>query len=108
MDNTIIGVIIGSTVTLIGTVLTLIVNYFTSVKKQKEIKYRKFLVQAYTDIAAYHRLEELYSENISSLTDLTTTAVKRSYRRTLRIKGFPSPSRDSTIEVAEQRIKEFS
>lgn len=74
---------------------------------QKKLDSYKFqLKQAYRDIAAFHRLEELYVTSLSS-EQKSANAWKREKRKQLRDEGFLSPSEEATSTIAEQRLKKF-
>lgn len=84
-------------------------GWFTLVASNKQRKLDSFknrLKQAYRDIAAYHRLEERYTDELAK-NHKTSTAWKREFRKNLRDDGFSSPSEDATSQIAEQRLKEL-
>ncbi len=61
------------------------------------------LIRTHADVAAFHRLEELYTE---ALADEKRNAEgwKRKIREDLRDMGHPTPSRSATAHQSEQRI----
>jgi hypothetical protein len=107
MSEVIQATLIAGFFTLVGSVGTTFINHYITVDKKRENRLKRSLVQAYRDIAAYHRLEFLYTNDLSNDTK-SAEAIKRLYRRKLRIAGHDSPSQDATISVAEKRIQEYS
>jgi len=107
MSETILGVLIAGFFTLIGSIGTTFVNHYITVDKKKEERLKKNLIQAYKDISAYHRLELMYCCDLSN-ENKSSEAIKRDYRRRLRIAGHDSPSQEATLLVAEKRIETYS
>ena len=63
-------------------------------------------IEFFKDIAAFHRLEERYTQALA--TDVRSSeSWKRDIRRTIRSDGFDSPSDGATVNGAMARISEI-
>lgn len=84
---------------LIGTAVTVYVNYIQYIRNKNGEMYKKRLIQAYKDIIAFRQLEEMYAMSISNDPNNPTTAiaVKRHFRSLLRESGDQIPSDASTV-----------
>ncbi|PPE74926.1 hypothetical protein C3942_04410 [Solimonas fluminis] len=91
---------------VLGSLVTGWFTYITSVKQEQSERYKRRLLQAYADIAAFHRLEERYTRALET-EDRSAESWKREMRRRLRDEGFGSPSEEATAQKAEQRIAEL-
>lgn len=107
MDNNILIALIGAISGIFGCLITIVANHYTNINKKAERTLRRMLSQAYKDIAAFHRLEFLYSESLIT-SDQSQEGIKRLFRKRLRDRGFESPSKNSSILVAEKRAEEYS
>jgi hypothetical protein len=106
MNETVLLAVLTGGCALLGSAIT---GYFTllAAVKQREIeRYKRKLVQAYKDIAAFHRLEERYTRALESETK-TAEAWKRELRKQQRDEGFDSPSEDATAQKSDQRRAEL-
>ena len=65
------------------------------------------LIRTYRDIAAFHRLEGLYTEALAT-EERSAESWKKSVRRELRESGHDSPSERATTLESEQRIARLS
>jgi hypothetical protein len=91
---------------VLGSLVTGWFTYITAVKQGQSERYKRKLLQAYGDIAAFHRLEERYTRALET-DERSAESWKREMRRRLRDEGFSSPSDEATVQKAEQRIAEL-
>lgn len=91
---------------VLGSLVTGWFTYISAVKQRQTERYKRKLLQAYADVAAFHRLEERYTRALET-EGKSAEAWKREMRRRLREDGFSSPSDEATVQKAEQRIAEM-
>jgi hypothetical protein len=82
-------------------------TYMASVRQREAERYKRRLIQAYKDIIAFYRLEELYTKELTS-EERTAESWKRDMRKKLRDSGNGSPSEEATSQRCEQRLQELS
>lgn len=92
---------------VLGSMVTGWFTYISAVRARDAERYKRRLVQAYSDIAAFHRLEERYTKALGS-ESRTAESWKREIRKKLRDEGAGSPSEEATAQRAEQRIAELA
>ncbi len=92
---------------IIGSIVTGLFTYISATKQKEADRYKQRLVQAYRDIASFHRLEERYTKALET-TSKSAESWKREVRKNQRDEGFNSPSEDATAQKAEQRLSELS
>jgi hypothetical protein len=106
LDPTITVSLITGGFVIAGSWITGWLTYKSAVSQKETERYKRRLIQSYQDIAAYHRLEELYTKQLAS-DGKSAEAWKRETRKTLRDQGFISPSEDATAQKAETRLREL-
>mgnify|MGYP006196984843 CR=1 FL=1 len=92
---------------IIGSLVTGWFTYISAAKQKEAELYKRRLVQAYRDIASFHRLEDRYTKALETASK-TAESWKREVRKKQRDEGFNSPSEDATAQKAEQRLSELS
>jgi hypothetical protein len=91
---------------ILGSLVTGWFTYASSASQKDLQRYKRRLVQAYQDIAAFHRLEERYTSALST-TEKSADVWKREIRKALRDDNYSSPSEDATVTKAEGRLKDL-
>lgn len=107
MNSDIWVAVVACVAAILGSVVT---GWFTltASSSQKDLqRFKKQLVKAYEDIAAFHRLEEKYTARLADESK-SADAWKREIRRELRSDGFNSPSEEATTARAEFKIQELT
>lgn len=89
-----------------GSAITGWFTYSATASQNKSQRYKRELRRTYKDIAAFHRLEERYTQALASDTK-SSESWKRDIRRSLRADGFDSPSDGATANGAMARITEI-
>ncbi len=107
MSETIQVAIIAAGAAILGSLITGIITYATSVRQREAERYKRRLIQAYRDIVAFYRLEEQYTQALEN-PSRSAEAIKREARKKLRESGIASPSEDATPQQCERRIQEMS
>lgn len=102
MSNQIIIACIAAGAALLGSLGTCAFNYLIAIKHKKISRYKQRLVHAYEDIAAFHRLEEAYTQKLSDTSGLTAEAWKRNIRKSQAAAGLGTPSKEATARNADQ------
>ena len=92
---------------IVGSAVTGWFTYISAVKQKEADRYKRRLVQAYKDIASFHRLEERYTKALETASK-GAESWKREVRKKQRDDGFNSPSDEATAQKAEQRMSELS
>jgi hypothetical protein len=92
---------------ILASAVTGFFTYFAAVRQRETERHKRRLVQAYKDIAAFYRLEELYTEALATQSQ-SAESVKREVRKLLRESGVDSPSEDATPQQCERRAQELS
>ncbi len=101
-------VLVAGGLALLGSLITGLITFHTAARLREAERNRRSLVRAYRDIAAFHRLEEHYAEELAlASTSRTAEAWKKLLRRKLRDRGFASPTDKATAHYAEARIEEL-
>ena len=90
-----------------GGVITGGFNYYATVRQRDTERYKRRLLQCYKDIAAFYRLEEIYT-NMLETKDQSAYSIKIAARKQLRESGVVSPSDDATLQKCERGIAELS
>lgn len=104
MSNEIIIACIAAGAALLGSLGTCAFSYLITIKHKKISRYKHRLIQAYEDIAAFHRLEEAYTQKLTTTQGSTAEAWKRNTRKLQASAGFRTPSKEATARNAEQQI----
>ena len=100
--------LIAGGLTIAGGLVTGIITSLTAIRLREVAKLKRDLVRSYRDVAAFHRLEERYAEELAQIsTSRTAEGWKRELRRRLREHGYPSPTNKATAHYAETRIEEL-
>ncbi|HEV3422723.1 MAG TPA: hypothetical protein VG105_02860 [Paraburkholderia sp.] len=104
----VVGAVVGGGFAVVGSLITGWLTYVSSVRRRETESYRRQLIQACEDIAAFHRLEHRYAERLAT-TDAskTTESWKRQIRREQRRAGDDTPSENATAKHAEQQIQKL-
>ena len=106
MSKSIQVAILASTAALLGSIITGVITYLTAVKQQEAEKYKRRLEVALKDIIAFYRLEEEYTRALSTPAQ-SAEAIKREFRRMLRVNGQDSPSQFATITESQRRLQDL-
>jgi len=107
-NKQILPVLVGGGLTLLGSLITGLITFYTAARLRDSERNKRSLVRAYRDIAAFHRLEERYAEELAQAsTSHTADAWKKLLRRKLRDQGFASPTNKATAHYAEAQIEEL-
>lgn len=107
MSETMYVAIIAAGAAILGSLVTGIFTYTASVRQREAERYKRRLLQAYKDIVAFYRLEELYTQALAS-GSRSAEAIKREARKKLREAGVESPSEEATPQQCERRAQELS
>jgi hypothetical protein len=107
MNDTILIAIITALAGLTGCVITATVYLYINKNKIAEARHKAALLQAYKDIAAFYRLEEMYTSALCTEYK-SPESIKRAYRRMLRAQGLSSPSHSANITFAEKKIEKLN
>jgi hypothetical protein len=107
MSESLIVALVAAGSAVLGSAVTGWFTYISAARARDTERYKRRLVQAYSDIAAFYRLEERYTKALES-DARTAESWKREVRRKLRDEGGNSPSEDATAQRAEQRIAELA
>ena len=89
-----------------GSAITGWFTYSATASQNKSERYKRELIRAYKDIAAFHRLEERYTQALSSDAK-TAESWKREVRKSLRLDRFDTPSDGASANGALARISEI-
>ena len=101
----VIGGVIGGGFAIVGSLITGWLTYVSSVRRRETESYRRQLIQAYEDIAAFHRLEQRYSEKLAEIEpSKTPVGWKRGVRREQMLANIQTPSKDATARYADQEV----
>ena len=107
MTESVLLALVSSGSAIAGSLVTGWFTYRAAVRQRETARYKRRLVQAYKDIASFHRLEERYLQALQS--DVKSAAAwKLEVRKTQRDAGFDSPSEDATAQTCEQRMSDLS
>lgn len=102
----VVGGVIGGGFAIVGSLITGWLTYVSSVRKRETELYRRHLIQAYEDIAAFHRLEERYVEKLAEIEpSKTPVGWKRSVRREQMLANIQTPSKDATARYADHEVQ---
>jgi hypothetical protein len=94
---------------IIGSVVTGWFTYIAAAKQREIAQYKRRLRRADKNIAAFHRLEEKYSQALHSENKCKSPmAWKRAVRKQQRDEGFDTPSDDATVRKSERRISDLT
>lgn len=107
MSETLTIALVAGGFAIIGSAVTGWFTYISTVKQREADRYKRRLIQAYKDIASFHRLEERYIKVLE--TELKSAeSWKREVRKSQRDAGFSSPSDEATLRQSERRLEELS
>ena len=107
MSETLTIALVAGGFAIIGSVVTGWFTYISAVKQREADHYKRRLVQAYKDIASFHRLEERYTKALETASK-SAESWKREVRKNQRDENFATPSDDATSQRSEQRLSELS
>ena len=107
MSETLTIALVAGGFAIIGSAVTGWFTYISAVKQREADRYKRRLVQAYKDIASFHRLEERYTKALETESK-SAESWKREVRKNQRDEGFSSPSDEATSQKSEQRLSELS
>lgn len=107
MSETLFVAIIAAGAAILGSLVTGIFTYSASARQREAERYKRRLLQAYKDIVAFYRLEELYIQALAS-ESRSAEAIKRETRKKLRDSGVESPSEEATPQQCERHTQELS
>lgn len=107
MDDPILLAVASGLSALLGSLITGWITYKTAIDQRAAIRNKSRLARTLRDIAAFHRLEELYANALAATDSRSAAAWKRDIRKRLRNGGFDSPSETATKLHAERGIKEL-
>lgn len=107
MSESLTLALIASGSAIVGSLVTGWFTYFAAVRQREAERYKHRLVQAYKDIASFHRLEERYTQSLQTESK-SADAWKREVRKKQRDDGFESPSEDATAQKSLQRLTELT
>ena len=99
--------VIAAGAAILGSLITGIITFATSVRQRESERYKRRLLQAYKDVVAFYRLEEQYTQALAT-DNRSAEAIKRETRRKLRESGVESPSEEATPQQCERRAQEIS
>jgi hypothetical protein len=109
MSDSLLSVLVGGGLAIVGSAVTGFLTYVATVRQRETESYKHRLIQAYGDIAAFHRLEERYVQKLAAAMPSTTAeSWKRNVRREQRRADVLTPSPDATAQKAEQYIQKLS
>jgi hypothetical protein len=104
--NELTAFVTGGVLTLFGSLVTGWFTYRAAARERELERYKRQLIQAYKDVAAFHRLEERYT-NALETPDRSAEAWKREIRRQQADEQFGTPSEDATWRKCEQRVSDL-
>jgi len=104
-DAVTVGIIAAASA-IAGSVVTGLFNYRGSVQTKKLVQLKKSLKIACEDIIAFYRIEESYSESLST-TERSSDAIKKEIRKKLRDNGIRTPSEEATPLKCQRKIEEL-
>lgn len=107
MNESLILALVAGGFAILGSLVTGLFTYISAVKQRETERYKRRLVQAYKDIASFHRLEERYTKMLETK-EKSAESWKRELRKRQRDEGFNSPSDEATAQRFEQRIAELN
>lgn len=107
MSDTLAIALVAGGCTIVGGAVTGWFTYLSAAKQRETERNKRRLIQAYKDVASFHRLEERYTAELQTDTK-SAEAWKREIRKKLRDEGFNSPSDDATAQKSDKRIAELS
>jgi hypothetical protein len=108
VEITMINALIAAFGAFLGASVSTFFTYRLTVKQKKLERYKKRLIQAYRDIASFHRLEEKYADLLSTKLpsqNKTSYAWKLEMRKQARVLGLRTPSNYATAKQAETSIE---
>lgn len=102
-EQILVALVVGAC-TILGSLTTGIITYFSTSQAKKLNLYRGRLHCALRDVAAFHRLEARYTRLLET-EEKSTHSWKREVRKAQREAGFDTPSSEATSTKAEEQIK---
>lgn len=93
--------------TIFGSVTTGVFTLFATQRARELVKLKQRLKIAYQDIAALHRLEERYVDQLAT-EEKTAESWKRQIRKQLEGQGHSAPSKNATARECERRLQELA
>lgn len=100
------AVAVGGLFTLLGSAVTGWFTYRAAVRQRELERYKNELGRALRNVAAFHRLEERYTQALAS-SERTAESWKREIRRQQAEAELPTPSESGTWRISEQRITDL-
>ena len=106
MSETMQVAVLAAAAALLGSFITGLITYLAAVKQRQADRYKRGLQMAYKDIIAFYKLEEAYTQALSTQ-ERSAESVKREYRKTLRENGQDSPSQFATVSECVRRLQDL-
>ncbi|MGB7420810.1 MAG: hypothetical protein WA917_02910 [Comamonas sp.] len=106
MSEAVTLAIVAGVSAIAGSAITGWFTYLSAVRQREAERYKRRLLRTYKDIAAFHRLEERYT-NALATESKSAESWKREMRRLQSAENFATPSEDATARKAEQHISEL-
>ena len=103
MSESLMLALVASGSAIVGSLVTGWFTYIAAVKQRETENCRRRWQQASKDVAAFHRLEERYTEALQSESK-SAKAWKLEIRKQQRDAGFATPSENATAHKSEQRM----
>ena len=95
--------LVAAAAALLGSLITGALTYAAAARQRDLDRNKRKLERTLRDVAAFHRLEERYIEELAKH-GKTAFAWKREIRKQLRDDGFESPSEEATSARAERSL----
>lgn len=83
------------------------INLFVSLRQKRIESHKRQLITAYTDIIAFYKLEELYTNALAD-GKRTANAIKLETRKKLHGSNIEAPSKYATATECRRKIKALS
>lgn len=101
-----LALIVGG-LTIFASLITGMITFLTAARLRDAERNKRSLIRAYRDIAAFHRLEKYYTEELARIcVSVSAESWKKQIRRNLR-EHHPTPSDKATAHYAETRVEEL-
>ena len=95
--------------TIFASLVTGSITFLTAARLREAERYKRDLLRAYGDIAAFHRLEQCYAQELARNSGASTPeSWRREIRKKLREEGFSTPSDKSTAHRADMEAAELA
>jgi hypothetical protein len=106
MDSTLFAALIAGSSAVLGSLVTGLFLYFAATRQREAERLKRKLIQAYMDVASFHRLEERYIKALETK-EKTANAYKLGVRKKMRAEGLASPSKNATALNCEREIRKL-